>query len=178
MSEIIKPIKDKYDFYMVNRIDIDILFPFPPIDIIKNLPPSIYEYNPEYCKSWGGYTSGIFIHKNYIMDYLTSPANLIRDIDKTNLNRFLTENKLLNQEYFTVLSWELNKIPRKFVKNINLYFTCENLSDRTTWNKPIVHDTYKVICKYSGQCHECFQNLGKWNNGARWVFKNDTIYLE
>lgn len=178
MVNIISSVKEEYDFYITGRIDIDILFPYPPIDLIEKLPPAIYEFNPDYCRSWGGYATGFLVHKKFIIDYLSSTCELIRNKDKSNLIKFIDKYCVLNQENFTTYSWEIKNIPRKFINTINSYFTCDSLSSRTTWNKPVIHDKYNVICKYPLQCEEVFQNFEKWKNGKRWIFKNDVIYLE
>lgn len=180
MANLIDKIKDKYDFYMTQRVDIDILFPYPSLELFNILQPVVYDFDATYCRHWGGYATGFFIHKNYIIDYLTAPYDLISNKNKDDLNNYLNGSNILNQENLMKYAFFLKKIPFKYIKNLNSFFTCENINSRTTstWGIPKYHPVYNVICKYAEQCEEAYKNFEKWNGGAKWVFKNDSIFLE
>ena len=87
MGKFIKDEIKNYDYFILLRTDIDILFNFPPKKIFKSLPPSIFKFNPKYCKKWGGWGSNTFTHKNYIYKSLTCFDEIFRN------------NKLIKQYY-------------------------------------------------------------------------------
>lgn len=176
MSNIIQQHFHKYDYFIIHRVDVDILYPPPPLSLLENQPPSVYAFDPDYSRKWGGYGVGFFIHRDFIIEYLNAPFNVIKD--KSLLNIFLKRKKNLNQEFFLVYCYETRGIHLKKINNINMYFTCESLDSRTTYGIQHIHREYKVICKYSKQCTEVYEAAKKWQNGYRWVLNNENIYLE
>ena len=189
MSQIIEKYVDKYDYFITLRTDVCILFPFPDKHLFENIPNALYSVDATYCKDWGGCGFSVFIHKKFIMNYLMCYYNIISNkIYKPILiNNF---NKLgydcSNQENFLNICLKIMNNPsethsildnKKYIKNINYYYTAKALNDYTTWSKPSIHPIYNVICKYEGQCAEAYQNFKIWQNG-KWKYDNDCIFLE
>ena len=177
VSKYIKQYVNDYDYFINIRIDSEILFDFPPIELFEKIPYSVYTLSPNYCQSWGGSGAGNFIHKNFIMDYLTSYNDiLISDKYRNLIMSKLSDN--FNQEKLLNLSLELKNIKMIHIKNINIYYTGESLNDYTTWSKFIVHPTHNVICKYIDQCSEAYESLNMWVNGKRWEYENNCVLLK
>jgi hypothetical protein len=173
MSKIIEKYKDDYDYFISLRTDIEILYPLPPPNIFEKVKNGIYSYNPKYCKTFGGWSTGVFIHKDYILNYLNACYDVI--IDK---NTKFEEFSRMNQERFIVNSLKKKNLKFKYIENLNIYFTVTNLTDRTTWNRPKIHPKYNIMCKKIDQVDEAYENLNLWNDGHRWVYENDQILLK
>jgi hypothetical protein len=189
MSQIIEKYVDKYDYFITIRTDVCILFPFPDKQFFENIPNALYSVDATYCKNWGGCGFSVFIHKKFIMNYLMCYYNIISNKIYKHLliNNF---NKLgydhSNQENFFDICLKIMNNPgethsildnKKYIKNINYYYTAKTLNAYTTWSKPSIHPIYNVICKYEGQCDEAYQNFKIWQNG-KWKYDNDCIFLE
>jgi glycosyltransferase involved in cell wall biosynthesis len=199
MSKIIEKYKNEYDYFITLRTDIDILFPFPDKDIFEKIPPGVYGFYPSYSRSWGGLGEGNFVHKNHIMDYLTSCNDFIRnnpitsDIYNERQNFFYklkdyfsfikidSEDhpilkKRLNQELLLLLSLKEKGIKIKNINNLNFYYTAEGIADYTTTNT-IKTDGIHVY-KNMEQLIESKIQLDLWNNDYRWTYENECIYLK
>lgn len=173
--ECIKDIYTEYDYFIFTRTDSQILFPFPDKELFECAEPGIYTFDANYCKQWGGYATGVFVHKNFIEAYLNKYYNVIMK------NNFIELNKInvgLNQENFANFAMQKAGLSWKYIKNINSFFTAETLDDYTTWSKPQIINEYDVICKYPDQCYEAFNNYKLWLNGKRWKYNNNQFYLE
>ena len=184
MSEIIKDKVNDYDYFITMRTDVCILFPFPRKELFDIIPKSLYSFDSEYSKEWGGSGYCVFIHKNYILKYLSCYYDVISNDKYKNdlINNFYNPIKkelLCNQEKFQKICIKIMNIDNpKYIKNINLFYNATTLTDYTTWSKPKLHPKYKVICKYIEQCDEAYNNLKLWYMGARWNYNNDYLYLE
>lgn len=174
MYELLNSQFENYDYYIILRTDIDILFPFPPKNIFENIPNKIYTFDANYAKEWGGYSSGVFVHKNYILDYL----KCFYDIIKNNLYDDFLSYQIQNQENYMLFSMNKYNLSFNYINNLNIYFTAEDLNDHTTWSTIKYSYKYNVICKYENQCEEAHNNLLYWNNGANWVFENNILKLK
>jgi hypothetical protein len=165
-----------YDYFISIRVDVDILFNFPKKSFFENIPKGIYSFNPVYARRWGGSGGGNFIHRDYILDYLSSYWNILTN---PNYNKLLTEyamnSYILNQETLLQLSLSVKNINFIFIDNINYYYTAETLNDYTTFGQ--IKEHKNVICKYREQVDEAFDALNKWKNGQRWKFNNNVICL-
>ncbi len=175
ISDVIEPHIHKYDYFIIHRIDVDILYPPPPLKLLENQSPSAYAFDPDYSRKWGGYGFSFITHRDLILEYLRAPFYVIKD--KSLLNIFLKRRKNLNQEFFLVYCYETRGIYLKKITKTNMYYTCESLDSRTTYGTPHIHREYKVICKYSRQCSEVHDGYKKWHNGERWVMNDNKIYL-
>jgi len=174
MYEILEDKYNNYDYYIILRTDIDILFPFPPKEIFESIPFGIYTYDANYAKSWGGYSSGVFIHKKFILDYLKCFYEIINN----NLYTEFLSYYLQNQENYMIYCMNKYNLSFKYMNNLNIYFTAETLNDNSTWSHIEYSSKYNVIYKYIEQCEEAHNNLLYWNNGARWVYENNIILLK
>jgi hypothetical protein len=65
-----------------------------------------------------------------------------------------------------------------YIKNTNVFYNATTLIDYTTWSSPIIHPKYNVICKYKNQCDEAYDGLYLWNNGYRWKYENNSLFLK
>lgn len=175
VAKVLEDFKDKYDYFIQLRTDISILFPLPDKELFENIPFGIYSFDPNYCRTWGGWVTGVFIHKNYVIDYFKCCNDAI--ILPNSIEEFVSNTEKCNQENFKIYAMNKKKLEFKYIKNLNLYFTSESINSYTTWSIPIIHPKYNVICKYDNQCEEAFQNLELWNNGYRWIFINNEILL-
>jgi glycosyltransferase involved in cell wall biosynthesis len=199
MAKIIEKYKNEYDYFITLRTDIDILFPFPDKEIFEKIPPGVYGFYPSYSRSWGGLGEGNFIHKNYIIDYLTSCNDFIRNnpitsnIFNERQNYFykLKDHfffikidskehpilkKHLNQELLLLLSLKEKGIKIKNINNLNFYYTAEGITDYTTTNT-IKTDGIHVY-KNMEQLMESKLQLDLWNNNYGWTYENECIYLK
>jgi hypothetical protein len=77
MSQVIRDNVDKYDYFIMIRTDITILYPFPSKEIFESIPEAIYSFDPNYCRGWGGCGFSMFVHRKFIMSYLSSYYNII-----------------------------------------------------------------------------------------------------
>ena len=190
MSQIIEKYIDKYDYFITLRTDVCILFPFPEKKLFENIPPALYTVDAEYCKHWGGCGFSVFIHKTFIMEYLSSYYTIISNKIYNNIliDNFKKKGSTYsNQENFHKICLMIinnqNKkcnilINTKYIKNNNYYYSAKTLNDYTTWSKPNLHPIYNVICKYNGQCEEAYKNLELWRNNKKWKYNNDYFYLK
>ncbi len=177
MGKIIKKYKDKYDYFIIHRIDINILFPFPEKSLLeKQINPINYTFDPDFSRYYGGYGTCFFVYKKYIVDYLYAPFDVI--MNKKLLHEFLNRKIRLNQENFLNYSYDKKKITIGKIKDICSYFTGKTVNDRTTFSIFKFHQKYNVICKYEKQCSEVYKNLIKWKKGLRWDLINNTIFLK
>ena len=92
-------------------------------------------------------------------------------------------NKLknaFNQENFQTFCLKIMNVYKykKYIKNINYYYTTEKVDDYTTWSKHFIHPKYNVICKYEKQCDDAYNNLKLWMNECKWIYENNCIYLQ
>jgi hypothetical protein len=182
MSKIIRDSIDKYDYFITIRPDITILYPFPSKEIFESIPEAIYSFDPNYCRSWGGCGFSMFVHKKFIMSYLSCYYNIISSINYKDLINLMF-NKLkngFNQENFQTFCLKLSNIYnyKKYIKNINYYYTAEKLDDYTTWSTPTIHPKYNVVCKYEKQCEDAYSNLKLWISGCKWKYNDNCIYLQ
>jgi len=183
MSHIIKNVVNNYDYFITMRTDVSILFPFPEKDFFDKIPQSLYSFNTEYSKSWNGSGYSVFIHKNFILNYLNCYYFIIKNkvFKKVLINNFYVPSKKklkCNQEKFQQICFKLLNIPKpKSIKNTNVYYNATTLNDYTTWSSLILHPKYNVICKYINQCDDAYNSLNLWDQGFRWEYKNDSIYL-
>lgn len=173
--DCVKDIYTEYDYYIMTRVDSQIIFPYPDKELFEIAEPGIYTFDTDYCRTWGGYASGVFIHKNFIEAYLNKYYNVFK---YGNVQEINNNNRQLNQEFFANYCLLKSGLKWKYIKNINLFFTTETLNDYTTWSIPSIHTTYGVICKYPDQCTETFNNYRLWESGKRWKYNNETFYLE
>jgi len=183
MGHIIKNIVNNYDYFITMRTDVSILFPFPTKEFFDTIPQSLYSFDTEYSKNWNGSGYSVFIHKNFILNYLNCYYFIIKNkvFKKVLLNKFYepSRKKLqCNQEKFQKICLKLLNIPKpKSIKNTNVYYNATTLNDYTTWGTPILHPKYNVICKYINQCNDAHDSLNLWNQGFKWEYKNDSIIL-
>ena len=175
MADVLEDYKDKYDYFILTRTDLDILFPFPEIDFFSKIPKAIYSFDANYDRSWGGSACGVFIHNDYIINYLRCTANILRN--DSLINKFITSYNLLNQENFKNFCVKENNITYKYIKNTNYFFITDNINSYTTWGIPQKNDKYDGFIKMPEQFEEAYDNLILWDNGYRWHFKNDSIIL-
>lgn len=177
MGKLLESYKDKYDYFIILRTDIEILFPFPDKNLFENIPEGIYSFDPDYCRHWGGWATGVFVHKKYIIDYLNCCYNTI--INEELINKFYSHGyKYLNQENFINFSLLSYDLKFEYIKNLNIFFTAEDINSRTTWGNIDIHPKYNVIYKYLEQCEEAYNNLELWKNNARWVYEDNKILLK
>lgn len=164
MYECILNHLDNYDYFMCMRPDMDILFPFPGIEILESIPKGVYTIDANYAKSWGGLSIGIFVHRNYIVDYLRSYYDVIQN---RTFKKFL-EYPSTNQEHFFLYCLEQKKITFQYISQLNYFFTANSLEDRTTWSHIQFDATRNKFYKYGGQYEEAYENLDLWEKGYRW----------
>lgn len=205
MSKVVEKYINDYDYFIGLRSDIEILFPFPNKELFENIPNDIYGFNPNYCRSWGGLGEANFIHKKYIINYLTSCYDYIKqnynensilykkynifydlqnyfniinfDIENTkNINDIV--KRYINQEFLLLLSLKNKNIKIKNICNLNFYYTAEKITDYTTESNIILNKKYNVLCKYEEQLDECQKNLTLWNNNYKWIYENEKIILK
>jgi len=164
-AKCIKPYVNDYDYFIIMRIDINILFEFPPIEFFENqLSPAIYTFRPKYAY-WGGSGLGNFIHKNFIIQYLEAYYD--------RLLNFQTINDNFNQENFLTHSLKCKNLQMVEIIHINYFYTADDVKSYTTWSKPVMHPKYNVVCKYIPQVDEACANLKLWENGYRWCCKTN-----
>jgi len=175
MSKIIDEYKDKYDYFISLRTDIDITFPFPPKELFENIPNEIYTFDAEYCRLWGGYSTGVFIHNKYIMNYLKSYFDTITNTNV--LNEFINGNYNLNQETFAMFCLNKKNISFKYINNLNIYFTGEKVDSYYTWETVKYDQEYNVYYKYALQLKEAMQNKKLYDDCYRWKFVNGYFIL-
>lgn len=173
MGNVLEQFKDKYDYFISIRTDIDILFPFPDKHLFENIPKGVYTYNTEYAKWWGGFGCGVFIHKDYIIEYLKSTYNILNN---ENICDTLSLH-CMNQENFLTKCLKNYGIEMKYIKNLNIIYIAENERSYTTWAIPQKHHLYKGYIKYPEQVNETLKNLELWNKGYKWKVINDSLEL-
>lgn len=175
MANVIENYKNDYDYFINLRTDIDIFFPLPDINFIKNINKGIYSFDAQYAHNFGGYCTGVFTHKDYIIQYLRVTYNILKD--DLIINEFLNSYTLLNQENFKNFCMKYNNIQFNYIKNLNIFFIAENLNSRTTWGTPQKDEKYDGYIKEKNQFNEAYNNLILWNNGYRWKYDGNNIFL-
>jgi hypothetical protein len=166
---------NNYDYFILLRTDIDILFNLPDKDFFENIPNAIYSFEAQYAKNFGGYSTGVFVHRNYILNYLRCTYNVLKN--DSIIQQFLVSYDILNQENFKNFCMKYNNLVFKYIKNLNIFFICDDLNTRSTWGTPQTHHLYDGVIKERNQFEEAYNNLQLWNNGYRWKYKNDYIEL-
>lgn len=176
--KIMKNYYQNYDYFICMRVDIDILFDFPDKELFQIIPNDIYSFNPEYARQWSGSGGGNFVHRDFILDYLSSYWNLLTNSNHRQLLiNYANNSHILNQEKMLELALKVKDISMYFINNINYYYTAETLNDYTTFADIKMHPEYKVIYKYKKQVDEAFCTLNFWKSGKIWSFINETIKL-
>jgi hypothetical protein len=183
MAQVIYDIVDKYDYYILLRSDAQILFPFPNKEFFENMTESMYFVDSQYCKAWGDNGWPTFIHRKYILQYLNSYVEIMKNpIYKEDINEIMNKDYGFecNQEKFQYACLGLchlnDKI--KYIKNLNYFMTAEKVDDYTTWSKPHIHRSrLDIVSKYDEQVDEAFANDELWQNGYTWKTNGECIYL-
>jgi hypothetical protein len=170
-SKIIEKYIDEYDYFITIRSDSFILFPFPDKAIWSIVPPGIYTIDAKYCKSWGGFSAGVFIHKNFIIDYLKRTYEILIN------PKYIDKIVGLNQEAFVNLCAHEKNLKFNLIKELNFFWTADFISGRTTWSLISYHDNYNVLYKYGGQLDEAFHNYELWKQNYEWSYDNNIIKL-
>ena len=171
MSEVIKKYVNDYDYFIFTRTDIEVLFPFPDKELFEKLDKGIYSLDASWCSWFGGQGTMMYIHKDYILQFLTCCYDTIKSA--TNQADFF----MLNQERFVTYSMKNQKLESILFNSGNFYYTVETLQDYSSWSRPHLHPVHNVLCKYDEQVNEAYANLKLWNEGYRWGIKNNTIML-
>jgi hypothetical protein len=173
MSKIISQVVDDYDYYILLRMDIQVLFNFPDPEIFKHITPGIHAFSCPFFDLFGGIGLANFVHKNFILEYLTAPYELI--IDKLARSEIQAIN--LNQENFCKMALQRKGMLVKNIKGLNYFYTADGVDSYTTWGKPQVHGIYHVVYKYRDQVDYAFNCYKTWLNGSHWEIQNDYIVL-
>lgn len=171
MANIIKPYINDYDYFIFIRPDIEVLFPFPDKELFEKVDKKLYSIDANYAISHGGIGHPMYIHRDYILEFLTCSYDRI--VSSTKDDDFT----MFNQEAFLTHSMKKQQLEYTLFKNLNYYYTVETLQDYTTWSKPSIHPVYNVLCKYDSQVSEAYNNLKLWNEGYRWGIKDGIIML-
>jgi len=175
MAQVLNDVKDKYDYFIRIRTDIDILFPFPDKSLFNTVPKGIYNFDANYCRYWGGYAVGVFIHKDFIIDQLTCPFKILSNpLQCDKIKNLYT----YNAEKFVKKCMEIMNLQFSYINCINILFVTDKIDSYTTWAKPQTYPGYDGFIKYPDQVKEALNNLNLWNQGQRWVFQNKRITLK
>lgn len=193
MGKFIKDDIINYDYFIFLRTDIHILFEFPPINKFKKIKPSIFSFNPNYCKRWGGWGTHSFIHKNYIYQSLTCFDEILRN-NKLIQQYYNEKNfKVPNQETFSNFCYKISNLPTKYIENLNFYFcadinSIEEMKKANTIKKIGYYSLRKKIYydkernqffKYKEQYKEAYNNLKLKKKNYKWKLdENTNIYLK
>lgn len=148
---------NKYDYFIVMRVDSEILFEFPPPKLFEKIPNAIYTFNPQYARGWGS-GGGNFIHSKYFLEYFRAYYDSLTDPNIQSIS--------INQETFLLLSLLKKKLNMININKINYY-----CNDYVTWSKS------KLSTTYDKQCNEAHDALALWNKGYRWGWNDNCIDL-
>jgi hypothetical protein len=171
MSHVLEDFKDKYDYFINVRTDIDILLPFPDKHLFETIPKGIYTYDAKYAREWGGLGAGIFIQKEYIIQYLKCTYNILT-------NQSLCHDlACYNQENFLNMCLRHANITMKYMNNLNFFYIATSQSAYTTHALPQRHYLYPGFIKYPTQVNEVYSNLALWKNGYKWKIVNEMLTL-
>jgi hypothetical protein len=176
-SKVISAIVNDYDYYITVRIDSEILFDFPSIECFKNITPGIHAYScPDFDK-FGGTGFANFIHKNFIIEYLTASYDIITDKSWRSKLEDLTQTTNFNQERLCQYALSRKGLAVRRINGLNYFYTTDDANSYTTWGKPTFHETYKVFYKYISQVNYAFDCYKAWLRGGRWITENEHIRL-
>jgi len=192
MGEFIKDHINNYDYFIILRTDIDILFKFPPKKLFEKVLPSIYTFNAQYCRKWGGFGSGIFIHKKYIYKSLTCFKNILQDNNLIK-NYYKEANfRVPNQETFSNYCYKINNFEFKYINNLNFWFIVDinSKEEMIKFNKDrkqgkqnarvqiLYCKKRKIFFKYKAQVVEAYHNQKLNQDDYKWILdENQNILL-
>ena len=171
MAAVLKNYVDNYDYFITIRTDVEILFPFPNKELFNKAPKGLYTIDANYAKNWGGIGTSFFTHKDYILDYLNSYYDEIKNTSTSSEFLLFNQEKLLN---YCLMKKKLNF---RYIKNLNFYYTAEKVDDYTTWSKPYKDTKRNIICKYQSQVNESFNNLKLWKDNYVWCIEGNSFIL-
>ena len=173
MGEFIKEDIENYDYFITLRTDIDILFEFPPKKFFKNIPPSIYTFDANYCRKWGGFGLSVFTHQNYIYQILTCYKNVLQN--NKLIKKYYIEKKFWrpNQESFSNYCFKVHDLKMNDIKNLNFYFTAYDFNTLSPRSKICYSERYKTYYKYAGQLQESQSNYNLVKNKFVWKISKD-----
>jgi hypothetical protein len=175
MASVLEQYKNDYDYFILLRSDINIAFPFPKKELFENITDGIYTFDANYARSWGNYSTGVFVHNKFIIDYLNCTKKVLQDNNL--IRKFLFEfPSYKNQENFKLYCMSVSNLTFNFINNINIYFITESMDTRSTWSIPTLIDNEFV--KYPEQYNEVKDNLQLWNSGYVWVYENNNFLLQ
>ena len=128
MGKFIKKDIKNYDYFITLRTDIDILFDFSPKKILESTKPSMFNFDANYCRRWGGWGSCTFAHKNYIFESLTCFDKVLRDNQL--IKKYYKEKnfRVPNQETFFNYCYKIYNLNFNYIKNLNLYMTADDFN--------------------------------------------------
>ena len=161
LADVVEKFKDKYDYFIMTRTDIKIIFPYPDKHLFGKIPPGMYSYDAHYARQWGGFHELGFVHKDFIIQALRGPDNLI----KSGL-----EIGWHNGEAFTNIALHHENIRRNYINGLNFYFIAHNEHTRTTWATPFFYPPANCFVKYREAVNEVNSNNSLWHQGYRWSF--------
>jgi hypothetical protein len=168
---------DSYEWFVMSRTDVSILFPFPPKDTLEGLEPGVYCFSPEYCRLWGGSGGGNIVHRDFIRKYLTACGDCLDRAVSGGDPELVRSMVDFNQEKLLEKALALKYISTLRIDTINYFYTAEGIDDRTTWSVIQPHPVHGVLCKYVEQCSEAFENKSKWDGGARWTVVDGSLRI-
>jgi len=163
---------DKYDYFLITRLDHFYLFPIFDKSFLNS--DYIFKYDGH---DWGGINS----------DFLIVPSNIV--LDWLNFNKsFLNDEQYIdyiisgmekirrkNSEYLTKLMFDYKKWNLKIL-SMNSFISADSIQDNS--NHQIIKNSEEHIWKYDCQFSKCVENYSLWQNGYRWKNSIDKISLE
>lgn len=185
MGKFIKDEIKNYDYFILLRTDIDILFNFPKKKFFEKMNPSIFTMNANYNKRWGGWGQNLITHRNYIYKSLTCFDEIFRN--NKLIKNYYKDCKFrhANQETFSNYCYSLCDFKFNYINDLNFWFTIDINSNEEMdyYNKHklgrvTVHysKSKNIFYKYKKQMHEAFNNLKKVNDNYKWILDNNNNF--
>lgn len=168
---------NNYDYFILLRTDIDILFNFPPKNFFEKVPPSIYTFDVNYCKKWGGFGLNVFTHKKFIYKSLMCYYDVLTN-NKLIKKYYKEKNfRVPNQETFSFFCFKEHNLKINYIKNLNFYFTAKNFKTLSPRSKIKYSEKYKTYYKYKSQLIEAYFNKSLYNKKCSWKIDNESNFF-
>lgn len=164
MADVVEKFKDKYDYFIMTRTDIKIIFPYPDKHFFGKIPPGMYSYDAHYARIWGGFHEYGFVHKDLIIPALRTANYLIKNvINQQDVSSY-------NGERFTAFCLNHANIKKNYINGLNFYFIAHDENTHTSWGMIKFYPPANCYVKYTTSVDEVNHNNSLWEKGYRWSF--------
>lgn len=172
MAKILNKYIDKYDYFLITRLDHFYLFPIFDKSFLNS--DCIFKYDGHDFEGVG--CDFLIVPSNIILDWLNFNKSFINDAEYVDfIISGLEKRRLKNSEYLTELMFDYKKWNIKTL-SMNSFISADSIADKSSYQ--YFKHSEDHIWKYDCQFSKCLENYNLWQTGHRWANNFNKICLE